>query len=144
VDFQICVGSDIRLTSPSEFFINSKQKEITLMSQNTIVVMTMNVTGLTHKEFRAILEEMGVETRPEAGIYQHISHPTETGLRIIEIWESQKGFEEFAERRLKPAIAKLGIQRETTIVFQPLHNFFGPRINELPGLIGQLPGGPNT
>jgi quinol monooxygenase YgiN len=112
------------------------------MSQ--IVVMTMNVEGLTHKEFRAILDEMGVEPRPESGIYQHISHPTETGFRIIEVWESQKGFEEFAERRLMPAIKKLGIQRETTITFQPLHNFFGPRINELPGLISQLPGGPNT
>ena len=109
-----------------------------------IVVMTMNVTGLTHKEFRAILDEMGVEALPEPGIYQHISHATETGFRIIEVWESQEGFEEFAERRLKPAITKLSIQRQTTIVFQPLHNFFGPRINELPNLIGQLPGGPNT
>src|SRR5262245_27814124 len=109
-----------------------------------IVVMTMNVTGLTHKEFRAILDEMGVEARPESGIYQHISHTTETGFRIIEVWDSQKGFEEFAERRLKPAITKLGIERETTIVFQPLHNFFGPRIEELPSLIGQLPGGPDT
>src|SRR5215475_14600607 len=39
-----------------------------------IVVMTMNVMGLTHEEFRAILDEMGVEARPEPGIYQHISH----------------------------------------------------------------------
>lgn len=108
------------------------------------VVMTMNVTGLTRKEFRAILNEMGVEARPEPGIYQHISHPTETGFRIIEVWESQDEFEEFAERRLQPAVRKLGIQRETSIVFQPLHNFFGPRIGELPRLIGQLPGGPNT
>jgi hypothetical protein len=45
------------------------------------------VAGLTHGEFRAILE---------------------TGFRIIEVWESQEGFE------------------------------------EVPGLIGQLPGGPNT
>jgi hypothetical protein len=122
------------------------KKGETRMRKNNkeIVVMTMNVTGLTHKEFRAILDEMGVEARPEHGIYQHISHPTETGFRIIEVWDSQKGFEEFAERRLKPAITKLGIERETTIVFQPLHNFFGPRIEELPGLIGQLPGGPNT
>jgi len=111
---------------------------------NKVVVMTMNVDGLTRKEFRAILNEMGVEARPEPGIYQHISHPTETGFRIIETWESQAGFEEFAERRLKPAVAKLGIQRETTISFQPLDNFFGPRLNELPGLIAELPGGPNT
>jgi len=110
----------------------------------SVVVMTMNVSGLSHKEFRSILDEMGVEVRPERGIYEHISHPTETGFRIIEIWESQGGFEEFAGRRLQPAIAKLGVQRETTISFQPLHNFFGPRIDELPALIGQLPGGPDT
>ena len=110
----------------------------------SVVVMTMNVNGLTHREFRSILDEMGVEERPEAGIYQHISHPTETGFRIIETWESQEGFEEFAERRLTPAVTKLGIQRETTITFEPLHNFFGPRIGELPSLIGQLPGGPKT
>jgi hypothetical protein len=41
------------------------------------------------------------------------------GFRIIEVWEFQEGFEEFAERRLKPATAKLGLQRETSIVFQP-------------------------
>jgi hypothetical protein len=65
-------------------------------------------------------------------------------MRIIETWESQEGFEEFAERRLKPAVSRLGIQRDTTIVFQPLHNFFGPRMDELPNLVPQLPGGPNT
>jgi hypothetical protein len=108
------------------------------------VVMTMNVTGLTHKEFRATLDEMGVEERPEAGIYQHISHPTETGFRIIEVWDSQTEFEAFAKRRLIPALTKLGIERETTIAFQPLHNYFGPRIEELSDLIAQLPGGPNT
>jgi quinol monooxygenase YgiN len=108
------------------------------------VVMTMNVTGLTREEFRAILDEMGVEARPEPGLYEHISHATETGFRIIELWESQRGFEEFAERRLKPAITKLGIQRDTHIAFEPLHNWFGPRSNELPKLVGQLPGGPHT
>jgi len=51
---------------------------------------------------------------------------------------------EFAERRLKPAVTKLGIQSETNITFAPLHNFFGPRIDELAALIGQLPGGPST
>jgi hypothetical protein len=106
--------------------------------------MTMDVAGLTHQEFRAILDEMDVEERPEPGIYEHISHPTDTGMRIIEIWDSQAGFEEFAGRRLTPAVTRLGINRETTISFQPLHNFFGPRMTELPGLIPTLPGGPNT
>lgn len=110
----------------------------------TVVVMTMDVAKVTAEEYRSILDEMGVEARPEAGIYEHISHPTESGFRIIEVWESQAGFEEFAARRLQPAVSKLGIERETTIRFQPLHNFFGPRQDELPGLVPQLPGGPNS
>jgi hypothetical protein len=36
----------------------------------SVVVMTMNVDGLSHKEFRSILDEMGVEARPERGIYE--------------------------------------------------------------------------
>lgn len=121
-----------------------RHEELILENVMKNVVMTMNVTGLTHEEFRAILDEMGVEAHPEPGIYEHISHPTETGMRIIEVWDSQERFEEFAERRLKPATTKLGIQRETTIVFEPLHNFFGPRLDELPGLVEQLPGRPGT
>jgi hypothetical protein len=109
-----------------------------------IVVMTMDVVGLTHREFRAILDGMGVESCPEVGIYFHISHPTESGFRIIEVWDSEDGFAEFAESRLKPAVAALGIQRETTIMFQRLHNYFGPRIEQLTALIPQLPSGPNT
>lgn len=108
------------------------------------IVMTMNVTGLTHREFRSVIDEMGVEKNPEPQIYQHLSHPTPTGYRIIEVWESQEGFEEFLGRRLVPALTRLGIDRETTIDFQPLHNFFGPRITELPLLIPTLPAGPNT
>lgn len=48
-------------------------------------IITMNAAGLAHGEFRAILDEMGVEARPEAGLYEHISHPRETGFRIIEV-----------------------------------------------------------
>ena len=35
----------------------------------SVVVMTMNVDGLSHKEFRSILDEMGVEARPERGFF---------------------------------------------------------------------------
>jgi quinol monooxygenase YgiN len=108
------------------------------------IVMTMDVKNLTHREFRAIIDEMGVEKRPEPGIYEHISHATENGYRIIEVWDSQKAFEKFVENRMTPAIKKLGINRETTIKFQFLQNFFGPRMVELPALVSQLPGGPNT
>lgn len=107
-------------------------------------VTTIDVTGLTHEEYRAVLDKMGVEKRPAAGIYLHLTAPTDFGYRIIEIWDSKEGFQEFLEKRLAPANKELGIAREAKITIEPLYNFFGPRLNELPGLVSSLPGSPRS
>jgi len=56
-----------------------------------------------------IVTELGVELQPESGIFLHL--PTEA----------------------------VGMQREAKITVTPLHNFFGPRLAELPGLVPSLP-----
>ena len=107
-------------------------------------VTTLDITGLTPEEYRAVLGKMGVETRPAAGIFLHLTTATDFGYRIVEIWDSKEGFEEFLEKRLVPASKALGIERKTVISITPLHNFFAPRLDELPGLVGSLPGAPNS
>jgi hypothetical protein len=106
------------------------------------VVTTLDVIGLTPTEYRAVLDELGVETRPEGGIYLHLTTPTDVGFRIIEIWDEKAGFDRFVEARLGPASQAVGMQRETQITVTPLHNLFAPRLDELPGLIPSLPGAP--
>jgi hypothetical protein len=103
---------------------------------------TLDVIGITPEEYRALLDEMGVETRPAAGIYLHLTAGTDFGYRIIEIWDSKEGFEQFLAQRLEPATKKLGIERKTDITIVPLHNLFAPRLTELPSLISALPGSP--
>ena len=107
-------------------------------------VTTLDITGLTPEEYRAVLDKMGVETRPAAGIFLHLTTATDFGYRIVEIWDSKEGFEEFLEKRLVPASKALGIERKTVISITPLHNFFAPRLDELPDLVGSLPGAPNS
>jgi hypothetical protein len=107
-------------------------------------VTTLDITGLTPEEYRAVLDKMGVETRPAAGIFLHLTTTTDFGYRIVEIWDSKEGFEEFLEKRLAPASKALGIERKTVISTTPLHNFFGPRLDELPGLVSSLPGAPSA
>lgn len=106
------------------------------------VVTTIDVYDMPNSEYRAVLDRMGVESRPEPGIYLHITAQTDFGYRIIEIWDSQEGFEEFAQRRMLPALADLGIDRKTEITVKPLHNLFAPRLLELPDLVIGLPGAP--
>src|SRR5262249_7000048 len=102
------------------------------------------ITGLTPEEYRAVLDQMGVETRPAAGIYLHLTTPTDFGYRIVEVWDSKEVFNEFLQTRLAPATKALGIDRNTVISVTPLHNFFGPRLDELPDLVSSLPGAPST
>lgn len=106
------------------------------------VITTLDITGMTPEEYRAVLDHMGVETRPAAGIYLHLTTSTQFGYRIMELWDEKEGFDEFLEKRLAPATKALGIQRGTVITVTPLHNLFAPRLDEIRGLIPFLPGAP--
>jgi hypothetical protein len=106
------------------------------------VVSTLDVHGLTAQEYRAVMDELGVETNPEGGIYLHLTTPTDFGFRVVEIWDEKEGFDRFVERRLTPAGEAVGLEREMTITVTPLHNFFAPRLTELPTLVASLPGAP--
>ncbi len=87
---------------------------------------------------------LGVERRPEPGIYLHATITTDFGYRVVEIWDRREGFEAFLEKRLAPTTKALGIDKKIEITLTPLHNFFAPRLTELPGLVGELPGGPGA
>jgi hypothetical protein len=106
------------------------------------VVTTLDVHGLTTEEYRKVMDELGVEARPEGGIYLHLTTPADFGFRVVEVWDEKEGFDRFVERRLAPAAEAVGLEREMTIAVTPLHNFFAPRLRELPALVPSLPGAP--
>lgn len=45
------------------------------------VLSTLDITALTANESRAVMDELGVEARPEGGIYLHLTTPAEFGFR---------------------------------------------------------------
>jgi hypothetical protein len=108
------------------------------------VVTTLDINGLTEQEYRAVMDELGVEAGPEGGIYLHLTTPTDFGFRVIEIWDEKDCFDRFLEHRLTPASEAVGLAREMTITVTPLHNFFAPRLSELPALVPSLPGAPGS
>ncbi len=108
------------------------------------IVSTLDVTGLTASEYRAVMDELGVEQRPEGGIYLHLTTPTDFGYRIVEIWDEKDNFDGFVEHRLAPANGAIGVARSTAITVTPLHNLFAPRLEELPGIVSSLPGAPSS
>jgi hypothetical protein len=101
------------------------------------VVSTLDIADLTATEYRKVMDELGVEKRPEGGIFLHLTTPTDDGFRVVEIWDDKEGFDRFVERRLGPASEAVGVEHSMSITVWPLHNFFAPRLNELPGLVGR-------
>jgi hypothetical protein len=111
---------------------------------NMTVASTLDIYGMSPEEYRAVMDKLGVERRPEPGIYFHATITTDFGYRVVEVWDRKEGFEQFVERRLLPTTKALGIERRTEITITPLHNFFAPRLDELSGLANALPGGPRV
>jgi hypothetical protein len=107
-------------------------------------VTTIDVEGLTPTEYRAVLDKMGVETKPDAHIYLHITAPIDGGFRVIEIWDDKEAFEAFLQNRLGPANDALKIAHAANITIKPLHNFFAPRLTSLPDVVQSLPGAPGS
>ncbi len=42
-----------------------------------------------------------------AGLIVHVAGPTDSGFRIIDVWESQAAWERFRNERLRPAVRRL-------------------------------------
>lgn len=94
-------------------------------------VAVLDIHGLTADEYNAIVAHMGVESQPAPGIYLHIAAPMEGGIRVVELWDTKEGFENYINEQLLPTCAELGIQRETTTTLTQLHNLFAPRLEEI-------------
>lgn len=45
---------------------------------------------------------------PPSGLILHVAGPTDEGVRIIDVWESEASWEQYRAERLAPAIAALG------------------------------------
>jgi hypothetical protein len=58
---------------------------------------------------------------PPSGLIVHIAGPTDEGVRIIEVWESEQSWEAFRRERLLPAIAALGGPARPEPTFRDLH-----------------------
>lgn len=98
-------------------------------------VAVIEIPGLRTDQYDAILERMDVVSRPSPGIYLHICAPTDDGLRITELWDSEEGFRSFIEERMFPAAAELGVQADPVISVKPLHFLFAPRAGEISQLV---------
>jgi hypothetical protein len=57
--------------------------------------------GISEREYHQVEQHLGPDRPP--GLLAHAAGPTETGWRIIDVWESEAAFRTFVSERLLKA-----------------------------------------
>jgi quinol monooxygenase YgiN len=68
------------------------------------VVMVQDVDGGNQALYDRINEHLRAREDPPAGLIIHTAGPTESGWRVVDVWESAEALTRFRDERLMPAI----------------------------------------
>src|SRR5256885_6114008 len=86
------------------------------------VLMTLEVPGGTTAQYDRANEIMGIAGPDDAppGLIAHICAVTDDGIVVVDVWESTRELDDFAQNRLGGALADAGMPEGTWNV-TPVH-----------------------
>jgi hypothetical protein len=85
----------------------------------------MEFEGATLDQYDQVIEKMGfAPASPGArgGLFHWVTK-TDTGIRVTDVWESRDGFEAFAQEKIGPLAASVGIPGPPVVTYLPVHNY---------------------
>ena len=90
------------------------------------IAALFDIPGGTQAQYDEITNELSggrglhsLSDWPVEGILFHVAGFTESGLRVLDVWESEEAMQAFLASRVAP----LGIPEPTRVEMTPVHNF---------------------
>jgi hypothetical protein len=90
------------------------------------VAIDCNFPGATTDQYDEAVKMMGLASGGQhPGALFHWATQTESGVRVVDVWESKEDFERFAQERSSPSLSRWGCPslRSPTTTFTP-HGWF--------------------
>jgi hypothetical protein len=89
------------------------------------IAVVLDFDGATLDQYDEVIRRMGFTPggRGAAGGLFHWVIPTDTGIRVTDVWESREQFEKFAETSIGPITAQVGISSAPAITYHEVHNY---------------------
>jgi hypothetical protein len=91
------------------------------------VITHVVLRGVSKEQYDAVRAETGWLEQAPAGGLAHMSWWEGNDNHNMDAWESEAAFAAFGEQRLGPAMARLGINVQPEVTFQPAHEVYAPQ-----------------
>ena len=89
------------------------------------VCLVMQFTGVDAPKYEEVMKELGLQSANAnwpKGIISHIAGSD--GMYVVDVWESQRDFDTFADSRLKPAFESVGGLMMPSVTTFVVHNSY--------------------
>jgi hypothetical protein len=89
------------------------------------VAIIMDFPGGTLDQYDQVIGKMGLEPggdTPDGALFHWVTQ-TPDGLRIVDVWETQEAFDQFAAEQIGPYSQEVGLQPPQSTVHD-VHNHF--------------------
>lgn len=90
------------------------------------VVMMMRWNGVTPEQYEEVRKLVDWEGNPAPGGLFHVAAFSESGLRVVDVWEDAGSFDAFVQQRLMPGVQQLGLTSQPDVEILPAHAIFAP------------------
>ncbi len=92
------------------------------------VAIQMDFDGATLDQYDEVCAKMGLAPKGPgpAGLIAHYATATDSGMRVVDVWQSKDQFEKFAEEQIGPFSAAAGITAPPRMQFFDVHNYLLP------------------
>ena len=92
------------------------------------VAVQLDFEGATLAQYDEVCKKMGLTPKGPgpAGAISHFATLTDSGFRVVDVWETREQFEKFAQEKIGPLSAEAGITSPPAMQFFEVHNYFTP------------------
>src|SRR3954471_12035358 len=96
------------------------------------VLMVMEAPGATADQYERANEIMGIGGDADApeGLIEHVAAIDESGVLIVDLWESEEALGRFFDERLGKALAEAGFGEDTKPRIMPVHHYLSGRATD--------------
>jgi hypothetical protein len=92
-------------------------------------VMQLHWPEATREQYDKTRVAVDLDGDPPEGAQLHMAWFGDDGLHVVDLWDSPEAFQSYAETRLMPAVARVGIQGEPTVSMSGAHTVYAWRID---------------